>query len=84
MEQKNNITKCDPYNGINKEKSSSISQNIKKARIKKIEEIKKPTYRQRKPIFQRDNKFNFAFNPNPNTNMMGYNESHENAEKKNI
>ena len=36
MEQKNNITKCDPYNGINKEKSSSISQNIKKARIKKI------------------------------------------------
>ncbi len=36
MEQKNNITKCDPYNGINKEKFSSINQNIKKARIKKI------------------------------------------------
>jgi len=48
----------------------------------KMEEVKKPTHRQRKPIFQRDNNFNFAFCQNSNTNLQAYNEYHENAEKK--
>jgi hypothetical protein len=49
---------------------------------KRVEEVKKPTHQQRKPIFQRENDFNFAFNRNSNANLMGYNESQENAEKK--
>ena len=49
---------------------------------KRVEEVKKPTHQQRKPIFQRENDFNFAFNRNSNTNIMGFNESQENAEKK--
>ena len=48
----------------------------------RMEEVKKPTYQQRKPIFQGDSNFNFAFNRNSNANLMGYNESQENAEKK--
>lgn len=58
------------------------NQNIVKEYKNKIEEIKKPTNRQRKPIFQRDNNFDFAFNRKSNANLMGYNESQENSEKK--
>ena len=58
------------------------NQNNVKEYKNKMEELKRPTHRQRKPIFQRDNNFNFAFNKNSNTNLMAYNESQENAEKK--
>ena len=58
------------------------NQSTVKEYKSKIEEVRKPTQRQRKPIFQRDNNFNFAFNQNSNTNLQAYNESHESAEKK--
>ena len=58
------------------------NQSTVKEYKNRVEEVKKPIHRKRKSIFQRDNNFNFAFNHNSNTNLMGYNESQENAEKK--
>ena len=58
------------------------NQNIVKEYENRVEEVKRPTHRKRKSIFQKDNNFNFAFNHNSNKNLMGYNESQENAEKK--
>ena len=58
------------------------NQSIVREYKNRVEEVKKPTHQQRKPIFQRENDFNFAFNRNSNANLMGYNESQENAEKK--
>jgi hypothetical protein len=58
------------------------NQSTVKEYKNRVEEVKRPSHRQRKPIFQGDNNFNFPFNRNSNTNLMGYNESQENAEKK--
>ena len=58
------------------------NQSTVKEYKNRVEEVKKPIHQKRKSIFQRDNNFNFAFNHNSNTNLMGYNESQENAEKK--
>lgn len=84
-------------NPINKEhKASSLiksflflkktiidNQNIEKDYRLKIENFKKPSYTQRKPIFPKKNDFQFAFNSNASANnIINYNEINENEEKK--
>ena len=60
------------------------NQNTEKDYRNKIEEMKRPTGQQRRPIFQGDNKFNFVFNLNTTSNnlMSNINETHLNTEKK--
>ena len=58
------------------------NQNTEKDYRNKMEEVKRPTYQQRRPIFQGDN-FNFAFNRISNSNnQLALNEVNENIEKK--
>ena len=60
------------------------NQNTEQDYRNKIEEMKRPTGQQRRPIFQGDNKFNFVFNLNSTSNnlMSNINETHLNTEKK--
>ena len=58
------------------------NQNTERDYRNKMEEVKRPTYQQRRPIFQGDN-FNFAFNRISNSNnQLALNEVNENIEKK--
>ena len=60
------------------------NQNTEKDYRNKIEEMKRPTGQQRRPIFQGDNKINFVFNLNTSSNnlMSNINETYLNTEKK--
>lgn len=62
----------------------SDNQNTEKDYRNRIEELKRPTGQQRRPIFQGDNKFNFVFNLNTTSNnlMSNINETYLNTEKK--
>ena len=87
-------------NPINKEhKSSNVvksllmlkkvigdNQNTEKDYRLKMDELKKPTNNQRRPIFQKENNFHFAFNSdeNSNNNLINMNEQNKNEEKKKL
>jgi hypothetical protein len=60
------------------------NQNTEKNYRNKIEEMKRPTGQQRRPIFQGDNKFTFVLNLNTTSNnlLTNVNETHLNIEKK--
>ena len=58
------------------------NQNTEKDYRLKMEDLKRHTFNQRKPIFQKENNFHLIFNSESNNNLININEQNQNEEKK--